>query len=1092
MRTPRMLLRGGVLAAALLVAFSGLSQAQSTSAAQRGYLRYPDLNGDKVVFTSSDDLWLADVSGGRAARLTAHEGREFFAKFSPDGMMIAFTGNYYGNQDVYVMPVDGGMPTQLTFHGAKDQVVGWDESGRVIFRSDRQPPFWPQELYAVDPDGGFPEKLPYESGSRFSEEPNGDRVAFVPINNDFQNWNHYRGGRAEKIWVGDPTIPEFKKLSIYNGDERFPMWHTNGRIYFVMDKTGRENLWSVQPDGSDLRREFVSDDDDVRFPSMDGDNIIFQKGMDLAVFNVTTKQVCDLVIDVPTDLYVGRTKWVDGEDYLRDWSINEDGTRIVVESRGELFTFPVKAEGLTRQWTFSSKSREKSPRFLPESDGLLAITDVTGEERLVSIDVPNGEMVELERTPLNDWKYHIEVSPDGRYVALANGRMNLFVYDLEKKNRRLVSTGGWEFNTFVWSPDSRYLAYVQEEGEGDLTHLYVHDTRNGKNYLVADDYYNTGSPAWDPEGRYLYCVTNRNFSPYQDYNRGILFYSNEGVLAAIRLREEVPSPFLAKGDAAEEGVEVPEWWTLKEDDEEKEESDDSEGVAPIEIEFKGIQERMVPMKTGNLHSLAAVGNSVYVMKADLNWSSDLYLYNMDDRSFEQVAANVSGYQLSNDGSTLVLRSGGSFYYGAAGSASFAMDGDHCVNTSDWEIEVNPNEEWAQILREAWRQYREFFYDSDLHAVDWDEVYERFAPNIERMTTREDVQDLIREVEAEINSGHAFIGLGDAPRPESTPVGFLGADLTPNKKSGFYKIAKVYAPEPGTPGNNSPLHDADPTIREGKTYLLAIDGRRVEASKNIYRLLQNKAGKNVALTLNEKPSFDGAREIIVTTLHRENALRYREWVKDMQRYVAEKSKGKLGYMYLPDMSGAGMEEFGRHYYTQRNLPGMVIDDRWNSGGNISEVILKEMFAPIHTVQSGRFGGEQHKPHGAYFGHAAVMINEITWSDGEMFAHSLNATGVAPTIGMRTGGGGIWLWARRPLMDGAFISVPEFGSYNMDGEWVIEGSGVSPKIEVENDPASLIKGVDKQLDYTIDYLLKKLESDPPKYPKQPKHGPFGPRK
>jgi len=1085
----------------LLLLFAlNIANAGNLLAETKGFLRYPDIHGEKVVFSSSGDLWLSSLDGGTAIRITSHEGKEMFPKFSPDGKWIAFTGQYYGNSDVYVVSTEGGIPKQLTYNGTRDYVIGWDEDGHIVFRSDREPPFRADELYTVSIEGGFPAKMPMARASRVTFEPNGDRIAFTIYELDFHVWNNYKGGEAEKIWVGDPSIPQFDLVSHYLGNESFPMWHEDGRLFFVMDSLGRENLWSMNPDGSLLEQETTFEDYDVRWPSMRGGNIIFQHGMDLSVYDINSKDVTQLDITVPTDMYVARTKFVDGPDYVRGWDLNADGSRLIVESRGEIFTLPVKGDGYIRQWTFSSDSRQKIPSFIHDSDDILFVTDESGEDRFVKINEAGEVGVEVEKNPLNDWKDSFHLSPDGKWMAYASGKQILYLVNMENGKRKEIDKGGWEFDEYVWSPDSRYLAFVRVTGEAGSTKLYIYDTKDGKTHLACNPNFNTWAPAWDPDGKYLYCVTEREFGPYQDYGRGLFFYDRTGTLALLRLREDVPSPFIERGD--EGGSGVPEAaWIPKEEEKEDDKKDDEEeeGPEPIVIEFDGLIDRMVPLDeiSGNYGGLEAVSNKVYFYE----WQSrgmggntvrdyggtSLRVYDLAEKSSSEVTTPVSNYMLSSDGSTIVVRKRGSWYWMDAGSTSLSTDGEHTVSTSGWTFEVNPSEEWGQIVKEAWRQQREFFYEPALHEVDWDGVYERFAPFIDRLTTREDVQDLIREIQAELNIGHAYIGAGEEPEPKTAPLGHLGVDLMPDTKSGYYKITKVFNPEPGTEGGASPLAYADPATGKG-TYILAVNGRKVKADQHIGKLLQNQAGKTITLLLNEKPEKEGAREVVIKALRSERSLRYLDWAKEKREYVFEKSDGKIGYVYLPDMSTSGASEFGRNYYSQKHMPAMILDDRFNAGGNISEYIMKEMTSPIFAQQASRYGGHETKPHGSFHGYVGVLINGSTASDGETMAYNTRLIDTWTSVGTRTWGGWVWIWPRRPLLDNATVVVPEFGGWGNDGNWIIEGPGVEPEVEVINDPASEMMGKDPQLDAAILLLLKQMKENPRVLPPQPSKGPF----
>ncbi len=1082
----------------LVILSASFAQPSSPEAGTNGYVRDPDLHGNTIVFSSSGDIMIADINGGQATRLTSHLGEERFPVFSTDGQWIAFIGEYYGSDDVYVIPATGGQPRQLTFHPWYEEVVGFTPDGDVIFEADREPPYRAAELYTVSIDGGMPEKMPFLRAAKIAFEPDGDRVA-LQHTRAYQVWNQYRGGGAEKIWIGEPDHTDFELISHHDGNESFPMWHPNGRIYFITDMNGRENIHSMLPNGDDLRQETTFTDFDARTPKMDGDRIIFLHGLELAIFDIDTGEVSYPDLRVPSDLITSNKRFIDPGSYVDSWSVSVDGNRLAVDARGDIFTLPVKGDGLIRQWTFRSDSREKQPAFLPEGDGaLVLITDESGEDRIVQLGKPNGDLDLIESSPLNDWKYAITPSPDGEWIAYDAGTQHLYIMNVESGKRTLIAEGGWEFDEYVWSPDSRYLAYVRQVGEAEESHLEVYDLETKRIHSLGDERFATYGPAWDPSGRYLYCITDRNFNPYQSYHHSTYLFDRMGTLALFRLREDVPSPFIARGDDASDGIPEASWIPSDEPDE-NEESDDDEEELKIEIDWEGINERMVhiPEQPGNYWGLDAVGDKLYFVEwqrggmsgNDLRdySGSTLRAFDLGDRESSQVASGVGGYEISGDGSTLIVRAHGSWYHGDAESASISLDGDSQVNTSGWSIESNPREEWAQILREAWRKQREFFYDPGMHEVDWKEVLDRYGPWIARMTNRRDLQDLMREMSAELNVGHAFVGSGDRPHPDEVHTGMLGIDVEPDHRHDCYTITHLFNPEPGTRGGSSPLVQADPASSEG-THILAVNGRPVDPNINFYSYFQNTAGQEVALTLNEKPSFDDAREVIVTTIGSEELLRYLDWEQAKRDYVDEHSDGKVGYVYLPNMGGWGIEEFGRNYYPQRQRPGIIIDDRYNSGGNVSEMIMKEMTSPIFALQASRYGGLQTKPHGSYHGHVAVLINGSTFSDGETLAYNSTLLDDWQLIGTRTYGGWIWLWNRRPAVDNSWTIVPEFGGWGLDGNWIIEGPGVAAETYVVNDPASELRGEDPQLDAAIQHLLNEIERDPRELPKMPDKGPF----
>ncbi len=1075
------------------------AQAQEERAT-RGFLRFPDIFENTLVFTSAGDLWTAPATGGTAIRLTTHEGEERFAKFSADGQWIAFTGDYYGNEDVFIMPSTGGEPVQLTYEGYGEQVVGWDKDGYIVYRRRSGLPNRSWELYRVSPEGGFPEKLPYVYASNVTYEPDGPRTAIVVNFMGFHPWKRYQGGEAEKIWVGNPDTPEFEMVSHWLGNESYPMWADNDRIYHLSDSLGRANIWSMRPNGSELQRETELDEFDIRWPSLRGEQIVFQYGVDLKVYNIRTGSLASPQITVPTDLHSTRLRFIDPSDYVTDWSVNEDGKRLVVSARGEIFTLPVMADGLIRQWTYTSSSCEKLAQFMPGGDGaILTVSDQSGEERIMTLDRPGGELEMLESEPVNGWEWRLLPSPDGNRIAHSDHTQNLYILTKSEDRRgnitwteTVVDSGEFEYRDYAWSPDSRYLAYTRT-GEPSTYTIYIYDTQYERSFLASDPHFSTYSPAWDPDGRFLYCITDRNFNGYQDYDRGLFMYDNVSTLALIRLQDDIPSPFIARGDAPEaSGIPEATWLPSEESGEGEEESEET---PPVVIHTESLLDHMVPIPEGpgNYGSLTAISNKIYYLAREsggiLNGSdrpgyegTRLMMYDIAARESHTVATGVGSYRISGDGSVLVVYSGGSWYHGDAGATSLSMNGDNRVNTGGWEMEVSPREEWREMLRSAWRTERDFFYEEGMHGVDWEAIWNKYDPLVDRLVTRDDLRDLIREVLSELHAGHAYVWGGDMPDPESAPIGYLGVDMEPDPRSGYYIIRHILNPEPGTDGGSSPLVLSDPYSGPGM-YIFAVDGRPVHANENIHRLFQNKAGQEVALLLNDSPNPETAREVIVRTLRSESRLRYLDYLDRTRRYVQEHSDGQIGYVYLPDMSGPGLRDWGRDYYPQRRMPGLIIDDRWNGGGNVSEYFIQILSSRIFAIQSSRRGVRETKPHGAPVGHIAVLCNAGTASDGETFAEATKRVGFGTLIGERTWGGWVWIWPRYPLMDNGGISVPEFGGWDLDGEWMIEGPGVYPEVEVVNDPASLMQGIDPQLNAAMEHLLQQIEDDPRELPERP---------
>jgi len=1071
-------------------------QPQASPSEQQGFFRFPDIYDDKIVFTSEGDLWMVSAKGGTAVRLTTAEGEERFAKFSPDGKWIAFTGEYDGNADVYAMPATGGEPVRLTYHPGGDQVVGWTPDGKIVFRSFFESGNYFYKLFTISPEGGYPEELPIDKAATLTFEPNGQRVAFTRTMLSFRTWKRYHGGWAENIWVGNLAAHDFKKISKYTGNNQFPMW-IGDRIYFQSDSLGRANIWSMTPDGGDLKQVTSHTDYDTRWPSAWNNLIVYQHAMDIWMLDTRTGKTSKVDIALPSDRLQRRAKFVDAAKNIDSYDLSPDGKRMVVAARGELFSVPTKKDGLTRRVNVSATSREKNPKFSPDGKSIMAISDATSEEELYLWDAAgSGTPTQLSNSKLG-WHYDPLYSPDGKWIAFSDFKCRMNIFNVDSKTSAVIDSASWEIRQYSWSPDSKFLAYSAtiENGYGVIR---IYDLTAKKSQTVTEEMFNSTYPSWDPEGKYLYFLQDATFNPRLDYVEGSRYVFDEltkPYLLVLKVSDK--SPFAPKADAEEDKSAVDKKAGDKKDKDKGAKEGVKKDTVKVQIDFAGIIDRKVgvDVPAGNYENLRAISGKFYYLSSrnrgmmpegppDQGDHYNLHLYDVKEQKDTVVMSSINSFDVSDDNGTLVVKKLDQFTRMDAGVQSPPPDNkDASVNLDEVTLEVNPRDEWKQMYNEAWRLERDFFYDPNMHGVNWQKVRDQYGCLIDRISTRDELNDLIGETISELSAGHTYVYGGEKRMPKSVSVGLLGIDVSTDKASGKYRIARILSPHPGKKGLASPLAGPGLNINVGD-YLLAIDNQPLDTREHYLKYLANKAGKLVQLTVNDKPTLTGSRQVIIKAMDSEDQLRYDDWVESKRQYVEKASNGKIGYIHLSDMGGAGLSEFGWQYPPLYKKDGLIIDVRYNGGGFVAEMILSHLSRKVWAV--GRWGGygtTSPRPSNAFFGHMAIVCNGETGSDGETFTEGTKALKLGPVIGERTWGGWVGIRGDKPLSDRGGITSPEFPGWSIDGKWLIEGWGSDPDITVVEDPASALAGKDTQLDYTINYLMKKIVEEPRKYPQHP---------
>jgi len=1074
-----------------------------------GFYRYPSIGGGAIVFAAEGDLWKVPATGGLAMRLTAHEGEERMPKLSPDGRFIAFTAQYEGNDDVYVMPATGGEPVRLTFHPMPDQTLGWTPDGKVLFRSRRDHPHADYRCYTLPPEGGIPSMIPLEPAAWVAFEPKGQRLALQKIGLEFHNWKRYQGGEAEQIEVGTLAPLAFTEVTQHPGKDAFPMWAGDGRIYFVTDRWGRPNLASMKPDGSDVKRLTTFADYDVRWPMLGDGKIVYQHKMDLWVFDLASGKNAQVDIQLPSDRLQVRQKFVDPMTYLGNWGISKDGERIVLETRGDLFVTRTKKKGLIRRITQDSSARSKDPVFSPDGKWIAAWTEVQGEEQILLHSADQSEPARTIGSQPPGWHAAISWSPDGKSLAWGNQDYELVIADAATGKTRVADTGQFEIRQYEWSPDSRFVAYTLSLPNG-FSQVRIWDAQQGKVHPVTDEMFNSFAATWDPKGKFLYLLSDRHVNPFLDRFEARFIVAEATRPYVVGLAADTLLPFASRSDV---DPAKPNDEDDKDDDKEKDkkadkksdkkqdagkkEKDDDEKDAPpkpVVIDFTGLQERLVqvPVPPANYYGLKAVEGKLhfgsYQDRGMMPPGGDnedqggtLHTYDLENEKLSTLATGVLGYDVSLDNKVLVYRTKEGFIRVEAGATSAPKDDaakDARVDLGGWSLSVDPRLEWTQMLREAWRLQRDFFYDVKMHGVDWEGVWKQYGSLADRIASRDDLSDLLGEMFGELSVGHAYYFGGDFRRGKPVGTGLLAADLDYDAASGFWKIRKIFRGDYPAPETSSPLARPDLKIAPG-TWLVAIDGRPLVKGEDYLRRLANRAGQEVELSLNEAPKLAGARRVVVKTVGSDTPIRYADWIRETRAAVDRASGGKIGYIHLYDMGGLGLQQFSRDFPPQWNKAGLIMDDRWNHGGFVAPMILAHLDRKLLSIGTTRHGNLSTTPDRSANRYMVTLINRQGGSDCETFAQGFKDFGLGPVIGTRTWGGWVGIRGDKNLRDGGGTTQPEFSGYDPKGKvWQIEGHGVDPDVVLDLPPDGLLGDTDKQLEYATKHLLGEIAKDPRK--------------
>jgi tricorn protease len=1078
----------------------------STAAlAQTKLLRFPDIHGNRVAFTYAGDIWTAPATGGTATRLTAHPGVELFAKFSPDGKWIAFTGQYDGDEQVYVIPSTGGVPKQLTFYPAKgpltprwgwdNQVYGWSKDGtHVFFRSLRDSWTLPiARLYSVSIEGGPTEPLPMPEAGSGDYSPDGAQMVYSPQSRDFRSEKRYGGGQANVLYTFDLRTSQTKRITEGPRPARDPMW-IGDTIYFDSDRDGHFDIYAYNVGSGQTAQVTHSKQWDVRWPSSDHHGrIVYEMDGELQILDTKSGKASPISIAVPDDGLARRPSRISAANNIESYELSPKGERALFSARGNIFTAPIE-KGPTRNLTHSSGAHDKWPTWSPDGSQIAFISDMSGEEELYVVSQDGLKPPQQLTTGGNAMRYQPEWSNDGKRIAFGDKDGRIWVVTLaDRKMTEIVHSLRGQIRDYVWSPGGNYLAFSMPVSPNGNPSVYVWGAVENKVRRVTEGIFASFNPVWDPQGSYLYFISNREFAP-QISNIEFNYATNRAAyIYAMALRKDVKHPFPAESDevSVSKQVEKPAEGAPAEQPKPAEPKPEITPKPPADlvIDSDGITNRVarVPVGADNYGGLAAeadyllyvVGPAFYYGRQG-DRPAQLRIFAFKDRKETTIADDVFDYSMSRDGAKVLVRQGAGFsLYDATPLGDKTRKP---VSTAGLVVDRVPAEEWNQIFNEVWRRYRDWFYVSNMHGYDWVALREQYKPLLQYVAHRSDLNYVIAEMISELAVQHAYIEGGDFQIPLRPRVGLPGARFELDRQAWRYRISKIFEGDNEEDIYRSPLKEVGVNTSVGD-YVLAIDGEELKGSDDPYRLLRNKADNPVLLTLNSKPTMEGAHVVSYRPITDEGNLIYLDWVTHNRKMVEDATGGRVGYIHVPDMGVAGIREFIKWYYPQLEREGLIVDVRANAGGNVSRMLIERLRRKVLALYYQR-GDEAPAtyPDGVFRGPMVALLDGNSASDGDMFPAMFREAGLGPLIGKRSWGGVVGIINRGNLIDGGVVYVPGFAVASRDGQWIIEGHGVDPDIEVDNDPKSQIAGRDPQLERGIAELMAKLKA-PVKLPPRP---------
>ncbi|MBQ3174728.1 MAG: PD40 domain-containing protein [Bacteroidales bacterium] len=1037
-------------------------------------LRFPSVGGDKIAFTYAGDLYTVSITGGKADKLTSHIGYETFSRFSPDGKTIAFTGQYDGNTEVYLIPAEGGVPERLTYTptlqrddigdrmGPNNIVMCWTPDGKsVVFRT-RWYTFSGLRglLYQAPVDGSDLKQIPTTEGGFCSYSPDGKYLAMNRMFREFRTWKYYKGGQADDIWINKVGTTQLENITNNPAQDIFPMW-IGEEIYFMSDRDHTMNLFCYNTKTKETVKVTDFTEYDCKFPSYSSKYIVFENAGYIYRYSVADKKCEKVHIEVVSDDLYSRSKLSEPINNSNDnlykllnggISLSPDATRIATYVRGEILSIPTD-KGVTYNLTSSPGAHERNPAWSPDGKKLAYFSDASGEYQVYVMDPNDLSSAKCMTSLKSGYPTGLKWSPDSQKLFFINEKDEMLMIDLASSTTKVLfkassSSGHTSLKLYRISPDGKWILYV-EPSDNTYYVIRMHNIAEGKSYTISSNMYNSFQPIFSDDSKYVFFISSRNFSPSISSVEWNVSYSNDHYVFAIPLSKETPVLTSIKGNNTSE------------------KSVTKSGE--IKLDIDGILDRtfVLPLPAAKYSLIACYDNVLYFVKNGKSSKLDLKTMKHSEISKKFIM------EFTPDGKKALVNSSGKAYIVNVPSMSGNQDPVEFKNT---KVMIDYEKEWKQIFDETWRIYRDYFYVANMHGKDWKAIHDKYAEFLPYVKHRHDLTYIIGEMIAELTVGHAYVSSGQAPRAERIKLGLLGGKFS-KTSNGNFRIEKIFAGQDWDESLYSPLGQPGLGVEVGD-YIVGINGMPASSYKNIYEALIGKAGEIIELKVSDKPSGESARTIYVKTISDESKLAYYEWVQNNIQKVNELSNGQIGYIHIPDMSMYGLEQFTKLFYSQLNKKALIIDDRMNGGGNVSPIIMERLQREIYRLNASRHvRSTLTVPNAAHYGPKVCLVDKYSSSDGDLFPYGFKKLALGPVIGTRTWGGVVGISASMPYMDGQDVRTPSFASYSTEGEWIIENHGVDPDIVVDINPFEDYKGNDAQLNKAVEYLLEQLKSYKP---------------
>ncbi|MFZ2341226.1 MAG: PDZ domain-containing protein [Bacteroidales bacterium] len=1049
-------------------------------------LRFPDINKDLIAFVYAGDIWTVSSSGGEARRLTSHDGLELFPKISPDGQWIAFSGEYSGSRQIFVIPSNGGVPRQLTWYnsvGVMPPRGGWDnavldwtpDSKQILIRSARTEFGERQGKYfLVGLDGLFEKPLQIVNGGFGVLSPDGSKIVFTPVDREFRNWKRYKGGRATNLWIYDLKANTSEQITDFEGTDQIPTW-SGDNIFFASDRDLRLNIWKYNTTTKETSQITRHTDFDVMWPSGNGDQLVYENGGYIYRLSLQSGQSEKVKVNINFDNPNLVPYYKNVKDDIHSADVSPTGKRALFDARGDIFSVPAE-NGITENLTETQGIREVFPAWSPDGKYISYYSDKTGEYELWIIENKKGAEPRQVTFKSAAWKYQPQWSPDSRHLLFFDRTMKLQLIEASTgKITDVDQAVSNEIRSYSFSPDSRWITYTKE-GENEKPAIWVYDIPASTKHQLTDGTFADDSPVFSLDGNYIFFASARDYNlSFSSFDFDYI-YDRANRLYAMALTPKSPKLFKDKNDTEPVKEQKDAAPAAKDTKSKKtrpaEETPAEEKKVKVEIDFNGINNRVtaLPGEAGEYRIVGSADGGLVFMN-----DGKLMKYNIEEEKNEEILDRAMSVSITADGKMAMYRSGPD--YGIIKLTPGQKAGAGKLNLDGLEMKIDPRKEWNQIYTDAWRIFRDFFYVNNLHGVNWPEMKERYSALLPFVSHRADLDYILNEIMAESNTGHCYVDWGDFANVKRIDNGLLGADLTADEASGRFKIAKIFQGESWNEARRSPLTEMGVDVKEGD-YLLSIDGKDVTTAANPYVLLENKAGKPVEIKVNSKPSSDGARTYLIKPISSELELRYFNWVNERRAMVDKLSGGRIGYIHVPNTSTEGNRELFHGMYTYWNKEALIIDERYNGGGFIPDRMadLLDRHTLVYWHQNGLQPGKS--PAIAHDGPKVMLVNGYSSSGGDAFPYFFRKLGLGKLIGTRTWGGLVGISGNARLVDGGNISVPRFGIFDKEEGWIIEGVGVAPDIEVVDRPEQLVKGQDPSVEKAVEVLLKELNEKPVK--------------